>query len=204
METTFGHINASGNSMHASRQCGSCGAENIAVARFCGNCGSVLAEIALQSPVRSRRRWFFKGVMTLALFILVASMVMSYQLFNSTDSIKVSSLPFADIPTDHPVYRLCTNLVKIQAIGYRKILEFAPHEAISAAEWNYALNASARQLGRVLPDYAFFQEGSEVSVDLLREKISALTGKPKTFSDNSRIRSFYQLECALFNGRPSL
>ena len=190
--------------MHTGRQCAACGASNIAVARFCGSCGTRLPDICARSSVKSRRRMVFKGVMILALFILVASMVMSYQLFNSTDSIKVSSLPFADIPADHPVYRVCPNLLHIQAIGYRKILEFAAHEPVSAVEWNYAINTAARHLGRVIPESAYFQEGFDVSPDLIREKLAVLAGKPENVSDNSRIRSFYHLERALFSGRPAL
>ncbi len=190
--------------MHTGRQCESCGAANIAVARFCGNCGTRLADVEVKSSVRSRRRMVFKGIMTLALFILVASMVMSYQLFNSTDSIKVSSLPFADVPADHPVYRMCPNLIQLQAIGYRKILELAPYEPISAAEWNYAINTAARHLGRAIPESAFFQEGSVVSPDLIREKLATFDGRPESISDNSRIKSFYHLERALFSSRSNL
>lgn len=197
-------MSASEKRMHARHQCETCGANNIAVARFCGNCGAALAAKNLRSGKRSRRKIFFKGILTLALFILVASVVMSYQLFNSTDSIKVSLLPFADVPSDHPVYSLCPNLIRIQAIGYRKILELAPYEPISAAEWNHALSAVASNLGRNIPGSAFFQEGSKVSSRSIREKIAAVAGKTENVGDNSRIKSFYLLERALFNRRPVL
>ncbi len=182
------------------RLCCSCGAANIAVARFCGNCGSRLPEETVHLAAKPRRHLAFKGVMVLAIFILMASMVMSYQLFNSTDSTKVSSMPFADVPLDHPVYRLCRNLVEIRAIGYRKILELAPYAPISAAEWNYALETAASHLKRQVAASAFFKAGETVTAARLEEKLLALEASPGKFPDTSRIRSFYHLETALFAG----
>ncbi len=191
-------MNAADEKAHTGRLCSSCGTENIAIARFCGNCGVRLCEEQDSRPSRPRRHVVFRGILVLALFILVASVVMSYQLFNSTASIKVSTMPFADVPVDHPVYRMCRNLVEIQAIGYRKIMEFAPYASISAAEWNFALQTAARHQKRTVPEAALFSRGDTVDAASLTDKLRILGFDPGEIPDASRIRGFYLLEKAMF------
>ncbi len=183
------------------RPCVTCGAANLTMAKFCGSCGSLLDVSKSKTAKRSRRSILFRGAMILAALILVGSAVMSYQLFNSTESVKVSAMPFTDIAIDHPVYRVCKNLLDARAIGYRKILEFAPHATISAAEWNYAVKAVARKMQISVPSNACFPENAEVDAEGLRDRLLALNHNVENLNDASRIKAYFQLEQATFFGR---
>lgn len=185
------------------RQCCACGAQNIALARFCGNCGTSILMSAPPASRRYRKKMVFRGIIIIAAILLAGSGVMSYQLFNSTDSVKISAMPFSDVSLDHPVYRTCRNLLEIKAIGYRKILEFAPHETISAAEWNHVLTTAARHLKLSAPEETFYKHGSVVTVDSLRARLTALNANQATLNDASRMKVFFQLEQAMFNRRVS-
>lgn len=183
------------------RPCGTCGAANLAMAKFCGSCGSMIVVLPVSPVRRSRQSFLFRGLMILAALILVSSAVMSYQLFNSTESIKVSAMPFTDIAIDHPVYRVCKNLLEAKAIGYRKILEFAPHKNISAAEWNYAIRAAATTFKLSFPPDALFPDGVGADVEGLRSRLAALNYNIDNLSDASRIKAYFHLEQAIFFGR---
>ncbi len=191
-------MNPADEKAHMGRLCTSCGAANIAMARFCGNCGARFGEEKVSRPSRPGRHLVFRGTLVLALFILIGSVVMSYQLFNSTASIKVSTMPFADVPVDHPIYRMCRNLLEIRAIGYRKIMELEPYSPISAAEWNFALQIAARHQKRTLPEAAMFENGEIVDAASLAEKLRSLGYEPGLLPDVSRIRGFHLLEKAMF------
>lgn len=203
------------------RQCGICGSHNIITAKFCGGCGSPIVieatptddsarsaetfETADPVEVRvkpvSRRESALRWVVSMAFVLLLLSGILSYLLLNNNDSVRVSPMPFSDVATDHPVYRVCQNLVEIKAIGYRKTLELAPHETISAAEWNYSLAAVGRHLGQTFPATAFFQEGATVTAATLAKRVMALHGSAEGLTDASRIKAFFHLEQAVFNQR---
>jgi len=203
METTSAPMTMSDyqQTMTARRQCGACGAANISAAKFCGCCGAKMPAAIIGRRKRSRRRMYFRAVLVLAGILVAASAVMSYQLFNRTDGVKVSSMPFADVPVDHPVYRTCGNLLEIQAVSYRKILEFAPHETISPAEWNHALNSVATHMKMVVPAEAMLPENSGVTVELLRSRVEILAGDPEWVSDTSRIKAYFCLEQIFFGAK---
>lgn len=144
---------------------------------------------------------YFRAVLALAGILVAASAVMSYQLFNRTDGVKISPMPFADVPVDHPVYRTCRNLLEIQAVSYRKILEFAPHETISPAEWNHALSSAATHMKIAAPAEAMLPENSRVTVDLLKSRVEILAGDPEWVSDTSRIKAYFCLEQIFFGAK---
>lgn len=182
----------------ARSQCTACGAANISAARFCGGCGAKMPPAITGRRKKTRRRMYFRAVLTLAGILVAASAVMSYQLFNRTDGVKLSPMPFVDVPFDHPVYRTCRNLLEIQAVSYRKILEFAPHETISPAEWNHALNSAAAHMKTFVPAEAMLPENSEVTVDLLRSRVEMLDGDPDWVNNVSRIKAYFCLEQIFF------
>lgn len=201
METTSEQMSACQQTIIVRRQCGTCGAANISAARFCGSCGAKMPPAVTGRRKRSRRRMYFRAVLALAGILIAASAVMSYQLFNRTDGVKVSPMPFADVPVDHPVYRTCRNLLEIQAVSYRKILEFAPHETISPAEWNHALNSAAAHMKTSVPAEAILAENSTVTVDSLRRRVEILDGDPEWVSDVSRIKAYFCLEQIFFGAK---
>ena len=201
METISEQMNDCRQITAVRRQCTACGAANISAAKFCGSCGAKIPAATIirnKRSKRSRRRVYFRAVLVLAGILVAASAVMSYQLFNRTDGVKVSPMPFADVPADHPVYRTCRNLLEIQAVSYRKILEFAPHETISPAEWNHALNSAAAHMKIAAPAEAMLPENSKVTVDALRSRVGILDGDPEWVSNTSRIKAYFCLEQIFF------
>ncbi len=201
METTSEQISDCQQTLTARRQCGACGTANISAARFCGSCGAKMSPAIAVRRQRSRRRMYFRAVLALAGILVAASAVMSYQLFNRTDGVKVSPMPFADVPVDHPVYRTCRNLLEIQAVSYRKILEFAPHETISPAEWNHALSSAAAHMKTAVSAEAMLPEKSKVTLDSLRRRVELLAGDPEWVSDTSRIKAYFCLEQIFFGAK---
>lgn len=135
-------------------------------------------------------------LMTAAMLILFSGAV-SCAFFYNTDLIRISKRPFNDVPLDHPVYSACSNMIKIQAIGFRQSYNLAPYENISVAEWNYAVSRMAAYYGMDLFNGLKLPEKSSISVELIRNKLNALGFSGNRLSDIKRFNSFKCLEEAL-------
>ena len=148
--------------------CSHCGAFNkLVAAKFCGNCGSPNEAKQEEQPVSKavnkkksfkinfRKGYkkllkyikylllpsndrFFKRVVASAFLLLVLSVIVGYRMYTNINTIHLAKVKFSDVSVDHPVYAVCKNLLCIDAISFRKNLELAPYEKISATEWNYA------------------------------------------------------------------
>ena len=120
-------------------------------------------------------------------------------MYSNVNTIRISKSKFSDVAIDHPVYSICKNLLGINAISFRKNLEFAPYEKISATEWNYALNQASKHLNRKYSSSAYFSKNDPISVESINNKLRALNSNSSDIIDTSRIQSFYILEQTLFN-----
>ena len=209
--------------------CNHCGAFNkIATAKFCGKCGSVHDLTTKNQPVskaESRKKnekkkfhkvykrilkiikyWlfpsndrFFKRVIASAFLLLIISVIAGYKMYTNVNTIHLGKVRFSDVAIDHPVYSVCKNLLGIEAIGFRKNLELAPYENISATEWNHVLNQASKHLNQKFAAAAYFSRNDPVSVDNINNKLRALKANSSEIVDTSRIQSFYMLEQILFN-----
>lgn len=184
------------------RQCGICKCENISQARFCGHCGAVLS-CKNVSGSNTKNRIFY-GVLALAGFLLAMSIVFAGLMPGRNGPVRTSSLPFKDVALDHPVYQMCRNLLQLKAIGFRKNLQLAPYDGISASEWNHVLYAVGNYLNITFPATAFFKSGTSVNNKELQKRFSLLGADFHKCAGVSRISVFYLLEQALFNHRTML
>lgn len=141
----------------------------------------------------------FHWVATMAVCILLVSVVTGYKMFISVDSIRLSKCKFSDVAVDHPVYEVCHNLLGINAIGFRKNKELAPYESISATEWNHVLHQASKHLKKDFDSSAFFSKNDSVTVESLNSKLRNISSNSPELPDMSRIQSFYFLEQTLFN-----
>ncbi len=209
--------------------CSHCGAFNkLVAAKFCGNCGSpneakqeeqpVLKAVSKKKSFKIRLRKgykkllkyikylllpsndrFFKRVVASAFLLLVLSVIVGYRMYTNINTIHLAKVKFSDVSVDHPVYAVCKNLLCIDAISFRKNLELAPYEKISATEWNYALNQASKHLNRKYSSSAYFSKNDPISVESINNKLRALNSNSSDIIDTSRIQSFYILEQTLFN-----
>ena len=209
--------------------CSHCGAFNkLIAAKFCGNCGSPNEAKAEKQPVSKAvtkkksfkirfkkaykkilkyiKYWFlpsndrfFKRVIASAFLLLVISVIAGYRMYTNVNTIHLAKVKFSDVSVDHPVYAVCKNLLVIDAISFRKNLELAPYENISATEWNYALNQASKHLNRKYSNSAYFSKNDPISVESINNKLRALNSNSSDIIDTSRIQSFYILEQTLFN-----
>ncbi len=141
----------------------------------------------------------FKRLIASAILLLLTSVLTGYKMYTNVNIIRLSKSRFKDVAIDHPVYSVCKNLLNINAISFRKNLELAPYEKISAAEWNYVLYQASKHLNQKYSEAAYFSKNDPISVDNLNNKLRALNSNTTEILDTSRIQSFYLLEQALFN-----
>ena len=222
------NINHGNNLSGIEWQCSHCGAFNkVAAAKFCGKCGSAREKEILKpvlkavdksisrevkSPTKTKRRIFaqlkrifyptkkkmYKAVIASAFILLVASLLSGYKLYTNVDAIHLTQTKFTDVSLDHPIYTVCKNLLEIDAVSFRKNVELAPYEQISASEWNHAINQASKYLNLKYPEAAYFSKNEAVSLDNLNHKLRQLKPNSSEIPDTSRIQSFYILEQTLF------
>ncbi len=208
--------------------CCCCGAINkVADAKFCGKCGCA-RKVDLSQPVLKAekhinsdsktikgirlklfkelksfiyptKKRLYKTVIASAILLLVASIISGYKLYTNVNAIHITQTRFTDVAIDHPVYSVCKNLLEIDAISFRKNIELAPYENISASEWNHVLNQASKYLNKKYSKSAYFSEKDAVSVENINNKLRALKANCSELTDTSRIQSFYILEQTLFN-----
>lgn len=207
--------------------CNHCKAYNkIGNAKFCGSCGmpkvvllnkrsldkkekanlfrsqneyrvkDVLERI--RSTFSSNKHNVFRFVVSIAFCLILTSVVAGYQMYSNVNTIRLSKLRFSDIPLDHPIYEICSGLLGIDAIGFRKNFELAAYESISPSEWNHVLNQASKHLNKKYAATAYFSGKDRVTVDRLKTKLKALQAENIDMVDTSRIQSFYILERTLF------
>lgn len=209
--------------------CSHCGAYNkVTAAKFCGKCGAVKETTKVEQPVLKAdtkkinikvllrknykkalhylKYWFlpsndrfFNRVIASAFLLLIISIFTGYRMYTNVNSIHLTKSRFSDVSLDHPVYSVCKNLLDIEAISFRKNLELAPYETISAAEWNHVLNQASKYLNHRYSVSAYFSKNDPISVDSINNKLRALNANSPDIVDTSRIQSFYLLEQVLFN-----
>lgn len=210
-------------------QCSHCGALNkVSAAKFCGKCGSAREKTIIQPvfkadnnsifqgpkvSVRTKirilkflKRFFYptkkkmyKTVIASAFILLVASLVSGYTLYTNVNAIHLTKTRFSDVSLDHPIYTVCKNLLEIDAISFRKNVELAPYEQISASEWNHVLNQASKYRNSTYPKTAYFSSNEAISLNNLNNKLRQLKANGSEITDTSRIQSFYILEQTLFN-----
>ncbi len=208
--------------------CSHCGAFNKVIgAKFCGKCGSVKETKPIQPVLKAElpqksqtakaktfirkaykffklfiypsRKRLYKRVIAGAVFLLIISVIAGYKMYTNVNTIRLSKARFSDVSIDHPVYSVCKNMLGIDAISFRKNLELAPYENISASEWNHALNQASKYLNQKYSTTAYFSKNDPISVDSLNIKLRAIKANSSEITDTSRIQSFYILEQTLFN-----
>lgn len=208
-------------------QCSHCGAFNKVIsAKFCGHCGSVRIyseplsffqiirqKIDFAKIISSSKEilnkisiWLFppenlvfKRVISCAITLLLISIFIGYRMYSNVNTIRISKSKFSDVAIDHPVYSICKNLLGIDAISFRKNLEFAPYEKISVAEWNHVLKQASKHLNKEYSIAAYFDKNDSVSINSLNKKLRALNSSSSEINDTTRIQSYYILEQTLFN-----
>ena len=223
------NINHGNNLSGIEWQCSHCGAINkVIAAKFCGKCGSAREKEILKPVLKAEnnpipndsrlsiktktrilariRRFFYptknktyKAVIASAFILLAASLLSGYKLYTNVNAIHLTKTRFTDVSLDHPVYTVCKNLLEIDAISFRKNVELAPYEQISASEWNHALKQASKYLNSKFSKAAYFSGNEAVSLDNLNYKLRLLKPNGSEITDTSRIQSFYILEQTLFD-----
>ena len=223
------NINHGNNLSGIEWQCSHCGAFNkVIAAKFCGKCGSAREKVILKPVLKAEnnsisndnrlsnktkvrilarlKRIFYptknktyKAVIASAFILLAASLLSGYKLYTNVNAIHLTKTRFTDVSLDHPVYIVCKNLLDIDAISFRKNIELAPYEQISASEWNHVLNQASKYKNIEFSKAAYFSNNEAVSVDNLNNKLRLLKPNSSEITDTSRIQSFYILEQTLFN-----
>ena len=192
-------------------QCSHCGAFNkVLDAKFCGKCGSIRKKEPILPPAKNlllnylktfihpSTMKLYKTVIASAALLLVASVLSGYKMYTNVNTIHITKTKFSDVPIDHPIYSVCKNLLEIDAISFRKQLELAPYEEISASEWNHILNQASKYLNTKYSASAYFSKNDSVSIEKLNNKLKELSTNSREIADTSRIQSFYILEQTLF------
>lgn len=222
------NINHGNNLSGIEWKCSHCGALNkVAIAKFCGKCGSarkteivepvfktadnsfsndlkplstakyrILTQLKrLFSPSKKK---MYKAVIASAFILLAASLISGYKLYSNVNTIHLAKAKFTDVSLDHPIYTVCKKLLEIDAVSFRKNIELAPYEQISASEWNHVLNQASKYLNKSFPKAAYFSKNDPVSIDNLNHKLRQLKPSCSEIFDTSRIQCFYMLEQTLF------
>lgn len=145
------------------------------------------------------RENLFKTVISGAICLLIISIIAGYQMYTNVNTIRLPKTRFSDVAIDHPVYSVCKKLLGIDAISFRKNLQLAPYEKISAAEWNHVLRQASKHLNQNYSASAYFAPNDIVTVDSLNNKLKSINEDSSEIVDTSRIQSFYMLEQTLFN-----
>ena len=210
-------------------QCSHCGAINKVIdAKFCGKCGSAREKASMKPVLETdsnrvsedsklsvkpkiriikylkrlfypTKKRMYKTVIASAFILLATSLISGYKLYTDVNAIHLTKTRFTDVSLDHPVYTLCKNLLEIDAISFRKNIELAPYEQISASEWNHVLKQASKYLNNKYSNAAYFSANEAVSLDNLNHKLRILKSNSSEITDTSRIQSFYILEQTLFN-----
>jgi hypothetical protein len=221
------NINHGNNLSGIEWQCSHCGAFNkVAAAKFCGKCGSAREKEILKpvlkaedkstfkdfkSPAKTKilahlkrifyptKKKMYKAVIASAFILLAVSLLSGYKMYTNVNAIHLTKTKFSDVSLDHPIYTVCKNLLEIDAISFRKNVELAPYEQISASEWNHVINQASKYLNMEIPDEAYFSKNEAVTLDNINHKLRQLKPNSSEIPDTSRIQSFYMLEQTLFN-----
>lgn len=155
--------------------CPSCGAKNIAHARFCGKCGVELgAKIVC---LRFGQKYITAVAVTLFCFTTVLTvLILQWQ-----KPVYARNQLFFDIPLDHQVYAECKNLLNFNGILLRTNDKFSPYEEITVNEFNQALLAAIR-FNRCACSDSILVQNTKLTAEVVEKQIRTLadlTGRTK-------------------------